>query len=127
MIERAMQVPSVLQQRKATLSTLLHGGAGVIGVIDSCVPPNEVKMLPVDLTALAVCFASRMSAIGIAVVPAIAVLDPASQVPVWHEAEVGFASPVGGVLIEDFYMRVRRPGGLQETVLAFWLIATPAF
>ena len=71
-IQPAMQAPEPLQQLQQRLQSIirvLRGGKGTAGVIDSCASPKEVKTLPIDLTAIAVCFAQCTLIRGIAIVP----------------------------------------------------------
>ena len=116
----------LMEQGKAALTAVLLGSERVPGSIDSCAPIKVVEELPIDLSALAVCFAKSELIKGVAVVPVLAAIDPLSPVHNWHVAEVGFDSPSGGVVIELFLMPVRHPGALRVEALFLKVIAMPA-
>ena len=126
MIQQADQAPQMLQQRIAALSTILyHSSEDKPSVMDRCTLPKQLWQLPIDLTALAVCFASHLPTNGVAVIPGIANLDPGSKIHNWHEADVGFESPGGGVLLDDFVLKVSHPRVLQIKEIAFYLVVLP--
>ena len=119
-IQQPHESPQVLNLRKLALAESLPVA------IFNCAHPKEVKLLPIDLTTLASCFAAIMPAHGLAIAPA-KVFDPENKVSNFHDVELGFISLTGNVMMQRFDVWVRHPESFILKSLAFWVIAMPSW